>query len=150
MFTNDSPLFIDSLLWSKTCNCHCIVGAAFWLSGPVIQNSKRERVRRSQKPCFKLRFLEKKMGRYISIGAYWMGSLCAGLGLFARGLDVLGMNPIDFNTKGSGIGYHSFMDGTLFFYAISIATTVYISFHSGKRPHTPGEESEKSRPSTLS
>jgi|ERR1700685_3258663 hypothetical protein len=98
----------------------------------------------------KLRCLEDAVGKQISVGSYWLGSVCAALALLARCLDVLGMNPIDFNTKGSGIGYHSFMDGTLFFYAISIATTVYISFHSGKRPHTPGEESEKSRPSTLS
>jgi hypothetical protein len=142
MFTNDSPLFIDSFLWSKTCTCHCIVGAAFWLSGPVSQNFKRERVRRSPKPYFKLRFLEKKMGRYISIGAYWMGSMCAGLGLFARGLDVLGMNFIDFNTKGGGIGYHSLMDGTLSFYSIAIATMVYTNFNSQKSSPSLGQESK--------
>jgi hypothetical protein len=73
------------------------------------------------------------MGRYISIGTYWMGSACAALGLFARGLDVLGMNFIDFNTRGGGIGYHSLMDGTIFFYAISIATMIYTGFNSQKK-----------------
>ena len=65
------------------------------------------------------------MRKYVIVGSYWMGTICAVLGLFARGLDVLGMNFIDFSTKGGGIGYHSLMDGTLFFYAISIATASY-------------------------
>jgi hypothetical protein len=72
------------------------------------------------------------MGKYISIGTYWLGSLCAALGLLARGLDVLGKNFLDFNTKGAGIGYHSLMDGTIFFYSISIATMVYTRFTSQK------------------
>ena len=65
------------------------------------------------------------MERYIGIGTYWAGSVCAVLCLVARGLDVVGMNVISFATKGGGITYHSFMDGTLFFYAIYIATTLY-------------------------
>jgi hypothetical protein len=73
------------------------------------------------------------MGKYVGIGTYWMGSACAALGLFARGLDVLGMNFIDFNTKGGGIGYHSLMDGTIFFYSISIATMIYTGFNSEKK-----------------
>jgi hypothetical protein len=70
------------------------------------------------------------MTKYVSIVTYWLGSVCAALGLLARGLDILGMNFIDFNTwGGNGIGYHSLMNGTLFFYAISIGTTVYSRFH---------------------
>jgi len=65
------------------------------------------------------------MRRYITISSYWLGSICAGAGLLARSLDVFGMNFIDFNTKGGGIGYHSLMDGTLFFYAISIGNATY-------------------------
>jgi len=65
------------------------------------------------------------MGRYISIGTYWAGSVCAVLCLLARGLDAFGMNVIAFATKGGEITYHSFMDGALFFYAIYIATTLY-------------------------
>jgi hypothetical protein len=66
-----------------------------------------------------------KLGRSVGIGTYWVGSVCAALALIARGLDALGMNFIDFGTRGNGIGYHSLMDGTLFFYAISVATMVY-------------------------
>jgi len=65
------------------------------------------------------------MGRYISVGTYWAGSVCAVLGLLARGLDAFGVNPIGFATRGGEITYHTFMDATLFFYAISIATMVY-------------------------
>lgn len=83
------------------------------------------------------------MGKRISIGSYWLGSVCAVLALFARGLDVFGMNFLDFNTKGSGIGYHSLMDGTLFFYAISIATTVYTNFNSSKHETLASQGSEK-------
>jgi hypothetical protein len=72
------------------------------------------------------------MAKLIIVGTYWLGSTCAALGLFARGLDVLGRNFIDFNTKGGGIGYHSLMDGTIFFYSISIATMVYSSFNAQK------------------
>jgi hypothetical protein len=66
-----------------------------------------------------------KMGRHIIIGTYWAGSVRAALSLLARGLDAFGMNVIGFATKGGEITYHSFMDGTLFFYAIYIATTLY-------------------------
>ena len=90
------------------------------------------------------------MRNYIIIGSYWLGTACAVLGLFARGLDVLGMNPLDFNTKGGGIGYHSLMDGTLFFYALSIATTVYPGFNSQKSKPSLSEESETARQYTMS
>jgi hypothetical protein len=80
--------------------------------------------------------------KYIITGSYWLGSVCAALGLLARGLDVLGKNFIDFETKGGGFGYHSLMDGTLFFYAISIATTVYPGFNSQSRSPLLGKENQ--------
>lgn len=67
------------------------------------------------------------MGKQVGIWTYWLGTVCAGLALIGRILDFFGRNFIDFETKGSGFGYHSLMDATLFFYAISIATMV----HSG-------------------
>ena len=82
------------------------------------------------------------MGRQIGIGAYWVGSVCAVLAMVARGLDVFGMNFIDFNTRGGGIGYHSLMDGTLFFYSIAIATMVYTNFNSQKSSPSLGQESK--------
>lgn len=83
------------------------------------------------------------MGKQVSIGTYWLGSVCAALALLARGLDVLGMNFLDFSTKGGGVGYHTLMDGTLFFYAISIATMVYAGFNSQKSDPSLGQKSEK-------
>jgi hypothetical protein len=85
------------------------------------------------------------MGKHVGIGSYWLGSACAILALVARGLDVFGMNFIDFETKGGGFGYHTLMDGTLFFYAISIATMVYAGFNSQKSESTLGKDSEKAR-----
>ena len=90
------------------------------------------------------------MRKYIINGSYWLGSVCAALGLLARGLDFLGKNFIDFETKGGGFGYHSLMDGTLFFYAISIATTVYPGFNSQKRESSLDKESEKARQDSSS
>jgi hypothetical protein len=54
----------------------------------------------------------------------------------------LGKNFIDFNTKGGGIGYHSLMNGTIFFYSISIATMVYTNFGSQKSKPSLGQESK--------
>jgi hypothetical protein len=89
------------------------------------------------------------MGRQIGIGSYWVGSVCAVLAMIARGLDVFGMNFIDFETKGGGFGYHTLMDGTLFFYAISIATMVYAGFISQKGETSLGKESQKAREDTA-
>ena len=90
------------------------------------------------------------MGKHVGIGSYWLGSVCAVLALVARGLDFFGMNFIDFETKGGGFGYHSLMDGTLFFYAISIATLVYAGFNAQKGETSLGKESQKPRQDTLS
>ena len=85
------------------------------------------------------------MGKQIGIGTYWLGSLCAALALFARGLDVFGKNFLDFETKGGGFGYHTLMDATLFFYAISIATMIYAGFNPNKNEPAAGDKSEKAR-----
>src|SRR5580704_4771407 len=92
---------------------------------------------------------EETVGKQIGIGTYWLGSLCAALALFARGLDVFGKNFLDFNTKGGGIGYHTLMDGTLFFYAIPIATMIYSGFNSLEKESSSGDKSEKTPPDTL-
>lgn len=81
--------------------------------------------------------------------SYWLGSACAALGLLARGLDAFGMNFIDFSTKGGGIGYHSLMDGTLFFYMISIASVSYDAFLS-RQVATAPERVVEQNPSAMS
>jgi hypothetical protein len=71
-----------------------------------------------------------------------MGSLCALLSVAARGLDVLGINTLNFSTRGSEIGYHTFMDGTFFFYLISIAVANYAGFYSRRKfPSSPESKS---------
>ena len=88
------------------------------------------------------------MGKHIGIASYWVGSVCAGLALFARGLDVLGKNFLDFDTRGGGIGYHSLMDGTLFFYAISIATMIHAGFKTQKSESPAAERAAKVQQNT--
>ena len=85
------------------------------------------------------------MERFIIKGSYWLGNVCAALALIARGLDVLGINTLNFRTKGSEIGYHTFMNGTFFFYLISIALTTYLGFSTQRRSSLSGEESKQVR-----
>jgi len=80
------------------------------------------------------------MERLIIKGSFWLGNACAALSLIARGLDVLGINTLNFSTKGSEIGYHTFMDATFFFYLISIALTTYLGFSTQRRSSLSGEE----------
>jgi hypothetical protein len=85
------------------------------------------------------------MEKHIIKWSYWLGSVCAALALIARGLDVLGINTLNFSTKGSEIGYHTFMNGTFFFYLISIAMTNYAEFNSQRYSSLLREESKKDR-----
>lgn len=58
--------------------------------------------------------------------SYWLGITFGGLALFSRALDTIGKNFLDFETKGGGVGYHTFTNGMFFFLAISVATSLYI------------------------
>jgi hypothetical protein len=83
------------------------------------------------------------MRKYIIVGSFWLGTVSAAFALLERGLDVIGLNNLQFATRGSGeIGYHSFMDGTIFFYIISIAMMTYDRFNSQSRLSAPGEENK--------
>ena len=62
----------------------------------------------------------------IQSGSYWLGIIFGALALFSRALDTIGKNFLDFETKGGGVGYHTFTNGMFFFLAISIATSLYI------------------------
>jgi energy-converting hydrogenase Eha subunit B len=83
------------------------------------------------------------MERLIIKGSFWLGNLFAALALIARGLDTLGINTLNFSTKGSEIGYHTFMNGTFFFYLISIALTTYLGFSTQRRSSLAGEETKR-------
>ena len=81
------------------------------------------------------------MRKYVITGSFWLGTVCAVLALLERGLDIVGLNNLQFATKGNGeIGSHTFMDGTIFFYIISIAMTTYGRFDSQSRPSASGEQ----------
>ena len=83
------------------------------------------------------------MGKQISVATYWLGSFCAVTGLVARAFDVFGVSLVGISTKGGEITYHSLMDGTLFFYSISIATMLYSRFHVRTSVPALDKDSEK-------
>jgi hypothetical protein len=65
-------------------------------------------------------------------GSYWLGITFGALALLSRALDTIGKNFLDFETKGGGVGYHTFTNGMFFFLAISIATSLYAWSRSQK------------------
>jgi hypothetical protein len=73
------------------------------------------------------------MGKQIIKWSYWLGAVCAVLGLLARALNVLGINFLFFSTRGNAITYHTFLDGALFLFVLSIATTNYVGLNSRER-----------------
>jgi hypothetical protein len=83
------------------------------------------------------------MGNQIGVATYWLGSFCAGTGLVARAFDVFGVSLVGISTKGGEITYHSLMDGTLFFYSISIATMLYSRFNAAASVADMDKRSEK-------
>jgi len=72
------------------------------------------------------------MGTQIAKLSYWIGALCTVLVLVARALNVMGMDLLVFPTRGRQIDYHTFLDASLLFYAVSIATTVYLRLSTEK------------------
>ena len=85
------------------------------------------------------------MERLIVKGSFWLGSFCAALALIARGLDVVGINTLNFSTKGSEIGYHTYMNATFLFYLLSIALTTYLGFSAQSSSTLSEIESKKVR-----
>ena len=83
------------------------------------------------------------MGKQIGVATYWLGSFCAITGLVARAFDVFGVSLVGIRTKGGEITYHSLMNGTLFFYSISIATILYSRFYVRRSVPALDKDSEK-------
>jgi hypothetical protein len=73
------------------------------------------------------------MGKQIIRWSYWLGAVFAVLALLARALNVLGMNFLFFSTRGNAISYRTFLDGALFLFVLSIATTNYVGLNSRER-----------------
>ena len=73
------------------------------------------------------------MGKHIIKWSYWLGAVLAVLALLARALNAVGMNILSISTKGNAITYHTFLDGAVFFFVLSIATANYVGFNSRER-----------------
>ena len=65
------------------------------------------------------------MGKQIVRWSYWLGAACALVAVVARLLNLVGRQLELFPTRGNPIGYHTFLDGALLFFVISIATAEY-------------------------
>jgi hypothetical protein len=70
------------------------------------------------------------MGKHVIQWSYWLGAVLAVLALVARALNMFGLNTLAFTTKGNEISYHSFVEGALLFFVISIATSSYVRHNS--------------------
>jgi hypothetical protein len=73
------------------------------------------------------------MGNHIIRWSYWLGAVFAVLALLARAFNVLGVNFLFFTTKGNSISYRTFLDGALFLFVLSVATTNYVGLNSRER-----------------
>ncbi|MFY9801938.1 MAG: hypothetical protein WA211_15525 [Candidatus Acidiferrales bacterium] len=66
------------------------------------------------------------MEKYILIGSYWLGVVCALIALGMRAAGVMGYE-LTHSVPGSGrIDYHSMLDGALLFLFVAIASAGYL------------------------
>lgn len=70
------------------------------------------------------------MGKHVIRWSYWLGAILAILALIARGLNMIGLNPLAFTTRGNEVSYHTFVEGAVLFFVISIATSSYARLNS--------------------
>lgn len=54
--------------------------------------------------------------------SYWLGVICIVLAVLSKALNAVGIDPLTFNTRGNGIGYHSYILGTVIFFLMAVAT----------------------------
>jgi hypothetical protein len=73
------------------------------------------------------------MGKHIIRWSYWLGAVFAVLALVARAFNALGIHFLQYTTRGSSIGYRTFLDGAIFLFVISIATANYVGLNSRER-----------------
>jgi hypothetical protein len=83
------------------------------------------------------------MRKYIIIGSYWLGTLCAVMAFLSRGLDIVGNNFLGFPTKGSEVGYHSYLNGAYLFYLVSIANVTLDLYISKKVPDAVAQDARR-------
>jgi len=76
---------------------------------------------------------EGGMVKYIAIGSYWLGVVCALVAVVARICDALGIAFVHILTRGNNIDFRSFLDAGLLFLFIAIASANYEWFQSRQR-----------------
>ena len=76
---------------------------------------------------------EGGMVKYIAVGSYWLGVVCALVAVVARICDATGILFVRFLTKGNNIDFRSFLDAGLLFLFIAIASANYEWFQSRQR-----------------
>jgi len=70
------------------------------------------------------------MGKHVIRWSYWLGAVLAVLAVVARGLNMLGLNTLAFTTRGNEVSYHTFVEGAILLFIISIATSSYARLNS--------------------
>jgi hypothetical protein len=76
---------------------------------------------------------EGGMVKYIAVGSYWLGVVCALVAVVGRICDALGIAFVRIFTKGNTIDVRSFLDAGLLFLFIAIASANYEWFQSRQR-----------------
>ena len=76
---------------------------------------------------------EGVMVKYIAVGSYWLGVVCALVSVVGRLCDAFGIAFVRILTKGNVIDVRSFLDAGLLFLFIAIASANYEWFQSRQR-----------------
>jgi hypothetical protein len=76
---------------------------------------------------------ESMLVKYIAVGSYWLGVVCALVSVVGRMCDALGIAFLRIFTKGNTIDVRSFLDAGLLFLFIAIASANYEWMQSRQR-----------------
>jgi hypothetical protein len=76
---------------------------------------------------------EGVMVKYIAVGSYWLGVVCAVVSVVGRLCDALGIAFVRILTKGNMIDVRSFLDAALLFLFIAMASVSYEWLQSRQR-----------------
>jgi len=76
---------------------------------------------------------ESMLVKYIALGSYWMGVVCALVSVVGRLCNALGISFLHIMTRGNTIDIRSFLDAGLLFLFIAIASSNYDWMQSRQR-----------------
>ena len=71
--------------------------------------------------------------KYIAVGSYWLGVVCALVSVVGRLCDAFGIAFVRIMTRGNMIDVRSFLDAGLLFLFIAIASANYLWFQERQR-----------------